>query len=97
MKVFELMNLINYYGDDVTLKDVLNDITNNKPIYKCPNCNGTGKISVEYNGYPEGLPDSGFVYEPTYKDVECELCKSEGYTTVKYRPKMIQDGWEEDS
>ena len=95
MKIFELMDMIKYYGDDATLKDVLNDITNNKPIYKCPNCNGSGEVLVEYNGYPEGLPDSGFVYEAAYRNEECELCCGEGYTFVKYKPKMIQDGWEE--
>ena len=51
-------------------------------------------MTVEYNYYPKGLPESGFVYRPALKDEECNLCKGEGYTSHEYKPKMIQDGWE---
>jgi RecJ-like exonuclease len=96
MKIFEIMSLIDKYGENATLKDILLNISDGE-VYKCPKCNGKGTITVEYNAYPSGLPDSGFVYEAGYRNVECKLCGGEGYTKVKYRPKMIQDGWEEDS
>ena len=48
------------------------------------NATEQGKITVEYNGYPKGLPDSGFVYEAAYKSVECDLCAGEGYTREEY-------------
>lgn len=93
MKIHEIKNLIFLYGENTTLNDVLKDIQKNK-IYKCPKCQGAGIISVKYNAYPSGLPDSGWVEDWQYKDVECELCQGEGYTDKEYVPRMIQDGWE---
>ena len=95
MKIFEIMELIQTYGNDVTLGDIYTKICDGR-IYKCPECNGKGSYTVEYNAYPSGLPDSGFVYEAGYKNVECDLCGGEGYTKIKYKPKMIQKGWEVD-
>ena len=48
---------------------------------------------MKYNAYPSGLPDSGFVYEEGTKIIDCDLCNGEGYTSIKYIPKMIQDGF----
>lgn len=93
MKICAIKNLISLYGKDTTLNDVLKNIQKNK-IYKCPKCNGEGSIIVRYNAYPSGLPDSGFVEDWQYKNVECDLCHGEGYTDKEYIPKMIQDGWE---
>lgn len=76
--------LMDHYGENTTLKDLLIKIAGNK-IYKCPKCNGMGYITVEYNGYPKGLSDSGFVYEAAYKDVKCDLCNGEGYTADEYK------------
>ena len=93
MKIHEIVTLINQFGKDATLESVLNKIQNNK-IYVCPKCNGKGHMIVEYNCYPRGLPDSGFVYEAAYKDVECDLCNGDWYTDKQYVPKFIQDGFE---
>ena len=93
MKINAVKSLVDKYGADVTLGQLLVKIQGDK-IYECPKCKGNGYVTVEYNGYPTGLPDSGFVYEAAYKDVECDLCKGEGYTDHKMKPKMIQDGWE---
>lgn len=79
MKIVEVKALIDMYGADATLGQVLNKLQGNK-IYKCPKCEGKGFITVEYNGYPDNLPDSGFVYEPAFKDIKCDLCKGDGYT-----------------
>lgn len=89
----DIVNLIKIFGEDTTLKQVLLTVSGGRK-YKCPKCNGTGKITVKYNGYPSGLPDSGFVYEAAFKDIECDICKCEGYTREEYKPKYIQDGFE---
>lgn len=57
-------------------------------------CERCGKVSVRYNAYPSGLPDSGWVEDWKYKDIECDLCHGEGYTEHEYKPRMVQDGWE---
>ena len=93
MKINVVKNLVDKYGADVTLGQLLVKIQGKK-IYECPKCRGKGYVTVEYNGYPTGLPDSGFVYSAAYKDVECDLCNGEGYTDHEMKPKMIQDGWE---
>lgn len=89
----DIVNLIKIFGEDTTLKQVLLTVSGGRK-YKCPKCNGAGKITVKYNGYPSGLPDSGFVYEAAFKDIECDICKGEGYTREEYKPKYIQDGFE---
>ena len=93
MKVNEAINLSKAYGEKTTLGEFVKIIQENK-IHTCPKCNGTGTVSVKYNAYPSGLPDSGWVEDWKYKEVECDLCKGEGYTEHEYKPKMIQDGWE---
>lgn len=70
------------------------DMAANGYPYECPSCKGKGHTIKEYNKYPQGLPDSGWVYEPGYTEVECDLCKGRGYNARQYKPKMIQQGWE---
>jgi len=90
-----IAQLIVEYGADTTLSDALRrELRAN--IYKCPKCDGRGYIKIEYNGYPRGLPDSGFVYEAAYKDNKCDLCNGIGYTSKKMQPRMIMDGWTEE-
>jgi hypothetical protein len=86
-------NLIAQYGPKTTLEDLLRHKLNNN-IYKCPKCDGRGYIKCKYNGYPSGLPDSGWVYEEAFKDVKCDVCNGVGYTEKPMKPKMVQDGWE---
>jgi DnaJ-class molecular chaperone len=93
MKIHEIISLCNQYGENTTLKDILLSVQGNNK-YLCPKCNGTGSVTIEYNGYPSGLPDSGFVYEATYRKEECDLCKGQGYTSKQMKPHMVQDGWE---
>ena len=93
MFIKDIKALVDTYGTNATLGEILKKVQGNK-IYKCPKCNGQGFITVEYNGYPSGFPDSGWVYEAAYKDVECDLCEGEGYTAHEYKPRMVQDGWE---
>lgn len=93
IKTCEIVNLIEIFGGDITLNRILLIVSGGRK-YKCPKCNGKGKITVEYNGYPKGLPDSGWVYEAAFKDIECDICEGEGYTREEYKPKYIQDGFE---
>ena len=51
-------------------------------------------ISIRYNAYPSGLPDSGYGYEPRYKQRKCSLCDGLGYTEYEFEPHYIQDGWQ---
>lgn len=93
MKIKDIMRLIDVYGGACTIEEVLKDIQKDK-VFKCPKCNGKGVVTISYNAYPPGLPDSGFVEDIRYKDIECDLCKGEGYADKLYKPKMIQQGWE---
>ena len=93
MTINQVKSLIDQYGEQATLGEILRKVQGDK-VFKCPKCDGKGFIEVEYNGYPSGLPDSGFVYEPAFTIENCDLCKGEGYTSHEYKPKMIQDGWE---
>lgn len=89
----EIVSLIERYGEDATLKEILEDIES-KSIYrrykyKCPKCEGKGYLVKEYNGYPSGLPDSGWVYEAAYDYRKCDLCNGLGYTEKEYKPKTV--------
>ena len=68
LKTCDVIRLINDYGDKATLSDILKIVADGR-IYECPKCNGLGYTVVEYNAYPEGLPDSCGVYEPGFKHV----------------------------
>jgi hypothetical protein len=93
MRIHEIIALCNQYGENTTLAEIRQSIQGKKK-HLCPKCKGTGSITIEYNGYPSGLPDSGWVYEPAYREEECDLCKGEGYTGKLMKPHMVQDGWE---
>lgn len=81
MKKIEIEQLIKTHGD-IKFSILLNKLYKHK-IYKCPKCDGTGQ--KEYNAYPSGLPDSGFVYKQGFRD--CDLCEGHGYTEKKYLSK----------
>ena len=87
-----IINLVKNFGRDMTLGKLLDETLKIYP-HQCPNCKGKGYITREYNGYPSGLPDSGFVYEAAYEDIPCELCKGIGYTKKHFVPNMVQQGW----
>jgi DnaJ-class molecular chaperone len=89
MKINDIKYLINIYGKDATLADVLKKVQGNK-IHMCPKCGGSGRVSVRRNvaQYWECCDR----YE-TYTRA-CDLCHGEGYTEHEYKPKMVQDGWE---
>lgn len=76
----DLKTLQNVYGKDATLSDIIA-----KQGYECPQCNGKGFV----------MHSGQWGYTEDYK-VKCDLCKGKGTTPVKYKPKMIQQGWEEE-
>ena len=83
-----LEKLIRSYGPSTTLKEAQERYNKkNKVGYKCPKCGGCGYIVTEYNAYPSGLPDSGWVYKPGYDYKMCDLCKGDGYTLKEYKAK----------
>ena len=86
----KIKDLIRSYGGETTLNEVLNKIIQKSEYrflpYKCPKCNGKGYLTKEYNGYPSGLPDSGWVYEPAYDYTKCDLCGGMGYTGKEMKP-----------
>ena len=88
----DIQELINKYGPDTTLKEVLDKVNESSPYrflkYRCPKCSGLGYTVKEYNAYPSGLPDSGWVYEAGYDYDICNLCKGMGWTAREYKPKI---------
>ena len=83
-----LYSLISQYGDATTLEDAyLRTVEKVSKRHCCPKCKGNGYLVREYNSYPSGLPDSGWVYKPGYDYYECDLCHGKGYTDKKYVPK----------
>ena len=83
-----LDTLIRSYGPSTTLKEAQEQYNGKRKIgYKCPKCGGKGYIVTEYNAYPSGLPDSGWVYKPGYDYKMCDLCKGDGYTLKQYKVK----------
>ncbi|MGL5621798.1 hypothetical protein [Cetobacterium sp.] len=94
IKIIEIERLINIYGEQTTLGQLLEDKKNKTP-YKCPKCNGKGEVQVKYNSYPDNLPDSGWVERWAYKYIKCDLCGGEGYTIREFKPKLVQQGWEQ--
>lgn len=87
-----IRDLLEKYGNK-SLKEIEKELKCNN-TFECPECKGLGYINFEYNGYPDGLPDSGWVYEAKYKRKKCELCNGLGYTEYEFEPHYIQDGWQ---
>ena len=90
--LYQLSELIKKYGPGSTLGYVFEQ-SQGQYKYKCPKCNGRGYNKCMYNGYPDRLPDSGYVFEEAYKDVECDVCNGIGYTKEEMIPNYVQDGW----
>lgn len=89
----ETISILNYlgmrYGPNTTLKEAIIKYQDEhyKGKFVCPKCNGNGYTVTEYNAYPSGLPDSGWVYKPGYDYEECDLCNGKGYTEKEYKAK----------
>ena len=69
-----------------------NDLSNieDQGLNNCPKCKGKKTISEKYNGYPLGLPDSGFVCAWEYRDIECDLCKGKGGVKEEYALEPVK-------
>ena len=87
MKVNTAINLMKRYGENTTLKELVEKVQGNK-IYKCPKCNGTGSVRKMIHAEVWGYQDAKYDY------IDCDLCKGDGYTEHEYKPKMKQVGWE---
>lgn len=90
MKIYEAIRLRNTYGGNKTLDELVDEVQGNK-IHKCPKCNGSGNVTQRVNRAQYWECCARYEYETH----PCDLCNGEGYTEHEYKPKMIQDGWEE--
>ena len=91
-KLNNLKALYEEYGDK-PLSEIIQELKGDNK-FECPECKGFCYISIRYNAYLSGLPDSGFVYEEKHKQVKCNLCNGLGYTKYELEPHYIQDGWQ---
>lgn len=90
MKIKDVIELSERYGNNTTLAELARKIQGKK-IHKCPKCGGSGTITKEVNVAEYWECCERLVY----RTFECDLCKGEGYTEKEYKPRMVQDGWEE--
>ena len=81
VKVTDIEELILLYGD-IKLSEVMEKLDRK---WVCPKCGGKGSLRVRYNAYPSGFPDSGWVVDWKFKNVECEVCEGHGYTKKQLR------------
>jgi rubrerythrin len=93
MRPYDVEMMIKIYGD-IKLSELLEKLKGNKKFI-CPKCKGKGTVSIKYDAYPTGLPDSGWVSDWQYKDVDCDVCKGHGYTEKQMKPKYEFVGYEE--
>ncbi len=66
--------------------DTKEDCALSDGMFKCPKCGGVGTLNIRYNAYPSNLPDSGWVDDWKFKNVDCEVCLGEGYTITEKKP-----------
>ena len=89
---YTVNDLMQRYGKEARLVDVL---TSFRPIgFKCPQCGGKGKFSEKYDAAYGRLDAVAADWQ--YRDVKCPLCNGTGAVQTKMKPRMVQDGWEED-
>lgn len=86
--IYKLESLSCEYGDDITLGELIKRKKGNN-IHKCPKCEGHGYVTRCIPG------DWGYTGD-RYVDEKCDLCKGIGYTEHEYKPRMVQDGWEQE-
>lgn len=91
-KLNNLKALYEEYGDK-PISEIIQELKGDNK-FECPECKGLGYTLIEYKAYPSGLPDSGYDYEPRYKQCKCSLCDGLGYTKYEFEPHYIQDGWQ---
>jgi len=84
MKIKDIDNLIKEHGN-ITFQQLKEKLLNDTP-HICPKCNGGGFIQEEYNAYPSGYPDSGWVVDMKFKSVPCDICNTKGYTKKLLKP-----------
>ena len=95
MKIIDIEELIEVYGKDATLEEVLKKKKGDY-IYKCPKCEGKGYVLERYDAYPFRSFDSGWANGWKYREVVCDLCNGRGYTKEEYKrkTKIVFDGYE---
>lgn len=80
MKIIDIEILINRYGKNATLKEVLR-AEQGDYIYVCPKCAGRGIVKEKY------FTGEGYNQEEKIREIKCSLCNGIGYTKEKYVKK----------
>lgn len=84
--IYIIREYIKKYNSDITLGELLRKEIGTK--FKCPKCNGRGEKYVADTNYDlGGCHFSGYI--------KCDLCDGKGYTEKHYKPRYVQDGFEE--
>lgn len=84
MKIQEIDKLISKYGN-LTFQQLKDKLLKDTP-HKCPKCNGWGHTTEQYDAYPSGFPDSGWVQDIRTRNVPCTVCDGNGYTKKLIKP-----------
>lgn len=71
------------YGNEIHCDVLLQRLIGNR--HRCPSCNGRGKVKES----------SWIAYHEEFHDKTCPLCDGAGWTEKEYKPRMVQNGWEE--
>jgi RecJ-like exonuclease len=66
----------------------------NPKWHTCPHCKGKGHTLEEYNAYPQGFPDSGWVEDMKERAVICTVCKGKCATPTLLKPVTKVVGYE---
>ena len=89
---YVVRQLIARYGSLAKLIDI---VDKHKPLgFKCPECKGNGTVKEKYA--TDTLAVATGCADWSYHDVECKLCHGTGAVEKKMKPRMVQDGWEEE-
>lgn len=80
MKIVDIEILINRYGENATLKEVLR-AEQGDYIHVCLKCAGRGIVREKY------FIGEGYNQEEKTREIKCNLCNGIGYTKEKYVKK----------
>lgn len=90
-----MSKLVDIFGDDFTIGELLK-IVQADAGHVCPKCEGKGYIDEREEQVVRNFRGDVVIKYVTFKKEPCDLCLGLGRTAEKYRPKMVQDGWEID-
>lgn len=81
MNIKQIENLVNQYGENVTLGMLLEHLKKQYPDM-CPECQGQGTIRTKVRDACHGY------WEAEYRTHKCEKCNGMGYLYRRLQPYM---------